>query len=61
MTTKSILTMSEDHCVDDVVDEEKSDIVNFELDEPCQVCGQKGDIVCLPCKKLSLFETFHPL
>ena len=50
------MTMSEDHCVDDVVNEEKSDIDSFEVDEPCQVCGHKGEIVCLPCKKLLCYR-----
>ena len=49
--------MSE-HCVDDDIelDQEKVDLMNFELDEPCQLCQQKGETVCLPCKKLLCYR-----
>ena len=49
--------MSE-HCVDDdtELDQEKVDVINFELDEPCQLCRQKGETVCLQCKKLLCYR-----
>ena len=55
--TSLIQTMSDNGVDDELPEMDLSDEkIDFNLDEPCQVCRKRGEIVCLPCKKLLCYR-----